>query len=106
MILYTTASQPDRQLNKADPIGWIVNSKIHHQLLFTQNLSTTQTQIVNKVAHWYHPYLLCEDVCIHDIHHLLIRTGQIGTDLFYQPLLSCHTRVAVTVLEEGGQRSH
>ena len=96
------ASQPARQINKADPIGWIVNSNSPS----TQNLSTTQTQIVNKVAHWYHPYLLCENVCIHDIHHLLIRTGQIGTDLLYQPLFSCHTRVAVTVLKEGGQRSH
>lgn len=52
-------------------------------------------------ASWY---LLCEHVCIHDIHNLLVRARQVGAHLLHQPLLPRHTRVAVTVLAE--ERPH
>ena len=79
------------------------------ELKFTTNCCLHRISLPPKLklsTSWLtsnHPYLFCEDVCIHDIHHLLIRTGQIGTNLFHQPLLSCHTRVAITVLEEGSK---
>lgn len=99
LILYTTDRQADTQ---ADPIGWIVNSNSPSTAVYTESLPP-KLKLSTRWLTSNHPYLFCEDVCLHDIHHLLVRTGQIGTNLFHQPLLSCHTRVAITVLEEGSK---
>ncbi len=48
-------------------------------------------------------YLICEHVCIHNVHHFLICSRQISTDLLYQPLFSRHTGTTISVLKEKGR---